>query len=674
MDLYKTSNRNEGGLEDKFVKNIANSFLIITILLCVFLQVILENNSITIVNIEIFNVLFKLIIFLSLLSAYKITHNSVLIYFEIVVGTILMMDVLFLILAVEEKSKMLSSINYLIHDIMDFITYTAFIILTRIKKGMTKKILKRLYHAYILLPTIIILSLFCISKWLPYYISALKLQNIFYLDQFILVFVLMLNFVIIYRNSEKLKLKGIYLSVIMANLAFAISHIISLAIIYYGISYKYRYALTLLGMAILCHTALKCIFKAPIDDLSRVIEEKNNEMNKILDTNIKLLDFMPEGIIIRQENKILFSNKFMKSLVKIDNLDGSDVQKLVAKDYEKRITEYTKAAYAGRSVTDIEEEVVCFDGSKVWVEVSCTKINVDGKDVLLSFVRDISCKKKVEESEKELLRAKTKDKLRGEFFANMSHELRTPINVIYSSLQVMQLHAAKDNIDNDKIKNYMKVIKQNCYRLLRIISNLIDITKIDAGFLKPNTTRREIVGLVENISMSIVTYLHQKDMELIFDTDVEEKYAECDAEMIERVMLNLFSNAVKFRRKNGHVWVNIHDGHDGNIIIEVKDDGIGIPKEKQNLIFKRFSQVDNSLIRRAQGSGIGLSLVKSIVEMNGGSISFESEENIGTTFEIKLPIVKNEIIDGYEDLKTISDSGISNAAEKVNIEFADILN
>ena len=230
------------------------------------------------------------------------------------------------------------------------------------------------------------------------------------------------------------------------------------------------------------------------------------------------------------------------------------------------------------------------------------------------------------------------DKLKNEFFANLSHEFRTPLNLILSSQQMLNLYINNNTlIENDvKIENYNNVMKQNCYRLLRMVNNLIDITKIDAGFFKINVVNSDIIKLVEDITLSTVPYVEEKGLKLIFDTDIEEKVMACDEDAIERIILNLISNAVKFSKPGGEILVSIVNKQK-SILIKVKDNGIGIPKEKQKIIFDRFVQVDKSLSRTREGSGIGLALTKSLIELQGGKITVNSNLGEYSEFIIELP-------------------------------------
>ena len=184
------------------------------------------------------------------------------------------------------------------------------------------------------------------------------------------------------------------------------------------------------------------------------------------------------------------------------------------------------------------------------------------KDTVIKLESEISERKNAEkalyENEEKLREVKEYDKLKTEFFANISHELKTPLNVIYSALQMCNvLINTNSSYEQSDIHKYMQMSKQNCYRLLRLINNIIDITKFDSGYLKPNLKNEEIVSSIENIVMSVVNYAELKGISVTFDTDVEERIMACDIDKIERVILNLLSNAIKFTEEQGNIYVNI---------------------------------------------------------------------------------------------------------------------
>jgi two-component system, OmpR family, phosphate regulon sensor histidine kinase PhoR len=262
------------------------------------------------------------------------------------------------------------------------------------------------------------------------------------------------------------------------------------------------------------------------------------------------------------------------------------------------------------------------------------------------------------------------EKLRIAFFTNISHELRTPLTVIFSAEQMLDLFMKKEDFENRKedIWQYMKVIRQNCYRLIRLVANLIDITKIDAGYFHIDFKNCEIIKVVEDITLSVARYIEDRDINLIFDTGVEEMTLACDPDKIERIMLNLLSNAVKFTPKGGSIYVNIFE-KDELLAIHVKDTGIGIPENMKLSIFERFVQVDKTTSRNHEGSGIGLSIVKSLVNLHNGTIRVNSEEGKGSEFIIELP---KKILPSENKMREYNFVNEKQNVESISIEFSDI--
>ena len=262
------------------------------------------------------------------------------------------------------------------------------------------------------------------------------------------------------------------------------------------------------------------------------------------------------------------------------------------------------------------------------------------------------------------------ENIKNEFFANISHEFKTPLNIILASLQVINHNIFNKNIKFSKdfnLKKYINSIKQNSYRLLRLANNLIDITKIDSGYYEIQPKNCNIVSIIEDITISVAQYMKDKGIDLIFDTSFEEIIISCDPDKIERIMLNLLSNAVKYTKSPGIINVFI-DKTEDTVIISVKDTGIGIPKENISIIFERFIQVDDTLTRKCEGSGIGLSLVQSLVQMNGGKIAVYSTKDIGSEFTFTLPL---QTINNSDIIYNINEDSHSKL-DKCNIEFSDI--
>ena len=267
--------------------------------------------------------------------------------------------------------------------------------------------------------------------------------------------------------------------------------------------------------------------------------------------------------------------------------------------------------------------------------------------------------------EKEILKAKNAaedmNKTKAHFIANISHELRTPINVIMSAIQLIKINYINE-VNNNKVINNFNIINDNCKRLLRLINNIIDIQKSDLEEdLKFDNVN--VVELIEELVMSVIPYAKSKNLILIFDTTEEELIMPLDIDKFERIILNLLSNAIKFSKEYGEIRVNLEFKDYFYIIIT--DDGIGIAMDNINNIFEEFVQLDNSLYRKNEGSGIGLSIVKSFVKLHNGTIFVDSKINVGSRFILKFPIKKNE----PTSVECFNKDELS---EKVKMELSDI--
>lgn len=275
------------------------------------------------------------------------------------------------------------------------------------------------------------------------------------------------------------------------------------------------------------------------------------------------------------------------------------------------------------------------------------------------------------ENEKRSLNKKIEyEKLKTQSFTNISHDLKTPINVIFSSQQMIALYLKNGVIidDTGKLYKYVSLIKQNCYRLIRLIQNLVDISRIDVGSYSVQLKNYNIVSIVKGITFSVDEYIKNKEINLKFNTAVEEKTIACDPEKVERIILNLLSNAIKYTPSKGSVSINIYEERD-YVCISVKDTGIGIPIELQDLIFERFFQVNRSVSIKNEGSGIGLSLVKSLVEIHGGDIILKSKSGEGSEFIVYLP---DRVVESINEGEAGTSIPPEQNVDRISIEFSDI--
>ena len=320
--------------------------------------------------------------------------------------------------------------------------------------------------------------------------------------------------------------------------------------------------------------------------------------------------------------------------------------------------------YIVEEIKHLTIRFLCKDNSYKWIELSAKYVK--DKNVFIFTGIDVTKRKEVEEEKKKLEETIQLESIRNEFFGNISHEFKTPLNIILGIVQLIDKNIELDNISKENLIRHVDIMKQNSYRLLRLVNNLIDISRIDIGYYNLQPSNYNIVKVIEDITLSIAEYVKHKKINLIFNTDVEEITLACDPDKIERVMLNLLSNAIKYTDDNGDIYVSLNKVNE-DVVVSVKDSGVGIPNDKLELIFDRFGQANDILSRRCEGSGIGLSIVKSIVEMHGGKIEVFSEIGKGSEFVFNIPI---KILEEENVILTCDNKDYH--VEKCNIEFSDI--
>lgn len=423
--------------------------------------------------------------------------------------------------------------------------------------------------------------------------------------------------------------------------------------------------------------------------LESVVEERTKELtesNKLLEAAMDkykiLINNLPCAVMITSpiNDEIIYANSETAKIFGV-----SDGKEIIGKQLDdifefndsikdRRDEQVKYILEHGYKPATIENLIRKSDNKLIEAETSSSVIQFDNNSYILVLIRDnterldaLELQKNIEHKTRLLNKIMEYDKLKTEFLANISHELRTPINIIFCSLQMLNMYNNNNQSPNTANMNkHINMMKQNCYRLIRLIDNLIDVTKIDNGSFKLNLVNANIIKIIQNITMSITDYAKSKDLSISFASSEESVVIACDPDKIERIILNLLSNSIKFTQPSGTISVNITNDNE-KLLISVKDTGVGIPKEKRQTVFERFSQLDRSLSRHQEGSGIGLSLVKSLVEMHKGSIYINPEYNTGCDIIIELPIIR--ILDNENE---IIDRNMVNNIERIMIEFSDI--
>ncbi|MBU3158299.1 PAS domain-containing protein [Clostridium frigoris] len=417
------------------------------------------------------------------------------------------------------------------------------------------------------------------------------------------------------------------------------------------------------SLGVLCSRDMTDYFKH--EEITRSRYEFLNNMVNTFDLPVVRLT-CPDFKIVDINKKGLSIVESLKPKIKsITQIKGNKIEDLFGKfkssEYYKCISEVLK----DKKIKYLNKRSLILNGNEVYFNVvfePIFEVNSEIREIVILLI-DVTPEIKSNMVMKKAL------KMQGEFLVNVSHELKTPLNVIFATAQLFNLYCTSGSLDDkkDSIIKYIESIKQNSYRLSKIINNIVDLSKIEAGFYKLNLSNNNIVEIVEEIVVSLTNLTDSKGLNIVFDTDCEENIIACDTEKIERIVLNLISNAIKFSDKGDEIFVCVKNKNKNKFVeISVKDNGIGIEEEHLDIIFDRFSQVDKSLSRNAEGTGIGLSLVKSIVELHGGSIYVESEFGKGSKFTVRLP--KNKVLN--ENM--LYSSNVRSRDENIQVELSDV--
>jgi two-component system, sporulation sensor kinase E len=351
-----------------------------------------------------------------------------------------------------------------------------------------------------------------------------------------------------------------------------------------------------------------------------------------------------DGILILDfEGKIIAANAAVGKMI------GMKLEDVIGRNIKEYLTPESLSSAVEDQINVLNDNggylsvyKVTYPGREpLWIEGLGTKIIYQNHPANIVVIRDITARKKVEEA---LICAKTAaeaaNRTKNEFLTNMSHELKTPLNSIIGFSDLLKEGIAGPL--NEKQYRYVQFISSSGKNLLNIISDILELSKAEAGEDELNIEEFSVDDSISKVVSMILPQIHKKNIKLNYNSESKTLWIPADEDKFRQIMTNLLSNAIKFTHKGGSI--DIISKREGDLVtITIKDTGIGIPQDGLEKIFKPFIQLESSLSRTFEGTGLGLTLVKKYVEMHGGNVYVESKVGKGSSFRFELPVTRQKI-------------------------------
>lgn len=353
------------------------------------------------------------------------------------------------------------------------------------------------------------------------------------------------------------------------------------------------------------------------------IEAREGQLREVVDRMSAVLDGMIEGVFaVDDERRILFANEAAGKLLgfRPEIAQGKQFKDFTSNEELLQISKETLADPDGKVVQQI---AISKGPVEIILAVNAAKLPGDPCPGIVVVLHDVSELRRLEQ-------------LRQEFVANVSHELKTPLSAIIAYAETLRHGAMKDPEHGTR---FVQRIEEQAGRLAELIQDMLQLARIEASQVPYEISIVEI-GQVVDICLSVnENAAEQKDINLVSQTELRDACVAVDEEALRQILDNLVTNAIKYTPEGGLVEIGWRV-EKNELVIHVRDNGIGIPEEHQGRIFERFYRVDKARSREMGGTGLGLAIVKHLTQMLGGSVALESCPGEGSSFEVRLPMAE----------------------------------
>jgi len=370
------------------------------------------------------------------------------------------------------------------------------------------------------------------------------------------------------------------------------------------------------------------------------LAESENRFRSLVEGSI-------EGVVVISDGRIVFANNAMCDMfcyTQQEILELSSADDLLIESEKVRVNGIRSARLRGEDVDERYETIGRRgDGSIIHFEVLSNAINWQNKKCVQATLIDITDRKKAEENMHIAMRkAEAANLAKTEFLANMSHELRTPLNAVIGFAQFIKTEPYGE-LGSSRYVEYLTNIQDSGNHLLDIISDILDLARIEAGKLVPEYSDVEMPEIIDTCVRFLEHNVSEKSIELISTVQENLPVLEADPRMVRQILLNVLSNAVKFTRDNGKISIDVSSTGDETLRIIVSDSGIGMESSDIPVALEKFGQVESGLNLNTGGTGLGLPLVRSMIEMHGGQIEIDSRIDEGTTVALEFPLRRQNL-------------------------------